>query len=362
MNQNKLMDALGHLDEELLLETETRRQNRGKGNHWRRWSALAACLVLLLTVAAYAGSGWVSTDHEESEMMEHQESNGSNQEEKLSLGESHYGSSTFGINIGQCLETGAEEDQTKRETVKENRGLTIPPAQVYLGYSEDVAMDMMAFFIYGGRSYVEYRRVIDERGTLLGDYVATATGLIDEWTPEDGYVELAGSVSGEIYTVQGYDPAFMLCMKEESGAGDVLLLYVNDSGITLNSGADLFRYRLMLDGHYAYIQYETRESWNYGLGQLKTLPESAGAVWDAFRKALNQGVPILIRDIPLDEGESNLYDSRECYHLYIHKADGVVVHLRLFEGGYVSFQGIWTVAFQVEQEAFDGLLQSLQEA
>ena len=60
--------------------------------------------------------------------------------------------------------------------------------------------------------------------------MGTATGLIDEWTPKEGYVELAGSVSGDFYTVNGFDPTFLLCMKED---GDAIQLFVCNSGITL---------------------------------------------------------------------------------------------------------------------------------
>ena len=93
-------------------------------------------------------------------------------------------------------------------------GVTIPPLEVYLG--NDVNAEMVAFFIYQGRCYVQYD-TLDEDYGLIGEHLGTAKGLIDEWTPEDGYVDLAGSIGGNFYAVNGYDPDFMLCMKSTSG-------------------------------------------------------------------------------------------------------------------------------------------------
>ena len=75
--------------------------------------------------------------------------------------------------------------------------------EVSLSANENAAM--LAFFIYQGRCYVQYEW-IDHGDALVGEYLGTATGLIDEWTPQEGYVDLAGSVQGDFYAVNGYDP------------------------------------------------------------------------------------------------------------------------------------------------------------
>ena len=81
--------------------------------------------------------------------------------------------------------------------------MTIPPLEVSL--SSELAADMIGFFIYEGRCYVQYNH-IDNGTDLIGEYLGTATGLIDEWTPKEGYVDFAGSVRGDFYSVKGYDP------------------------------------------------------------------------------------------------------------------------------------------------------------
>ena len=66
----------------------------------------------------------------------------------------------------------------------------------------------------------------NDSSKIVGEYLGTATGLIDEWTPRDGYVELAGSVEGDFYSVKGYEPSFLLCMQKEG----TVSLYVREGG------------------------------------------------------------------------------------------------------------------------------------
>ena len=54
---------------------------------------------------------------------------------------------------------------------------------------------MIGFFIYEGRCYVQYREIYEDVD-LIDKHLGTVTGLIDEWTPEDGYVDFAGSAQG----------------------------------------------------------------------------------------------------------------------------------------------------------------------
>ncbi|MBE6946462.1 MAG: hypothetical protein E7459_10335 [Ruminococcaceae bacterium] len=362
MNKEKLMDALGHLEEDLLLETDEVRRKPGRKLLRMRWAAVAACLCLILLGVHYAGlnqPGALSTN-EPLQPAISSLPKPSTPEQYTAAGRSDSfaggeipGSSpkTYGNNPG----LGAIDHDTWDYYfgAAGAGGITIDPMTVDLQQHGGLAADMLAFFIYEGRSYVEYCRVTEKADTLLGNYVATATGLIDEWTEKDGYVELAGSISGDFYTVRGYDSRFILCMKEEDGENMALRLFVNNNGITLSRGSDLYTDRLMLDGDYYCAQYEHHKSWKQGLGQVKTLPETARATVAQFLRALNEGQFSFVRDIP---GEDNVL-----YHLYLHKADGMVVHLRLYSGGYVSFDGIWSVCVQVEQNKFDELMQWLQE-
>ena len=160
---------------------------------------------------------------------------------------------TYYLDNGQLLKTPPSAAQTAK-------GITIPKAEVTLSQPDGVAADMLAFFIYQGRCYLQYDW-LDHGSDLVGEKVGTATGLIDEWTPKEGYVELAGSVSGDFYTVNGFDPTFLLCMKED---GDAIQLFVCNSGITLYQGSELFEERLGLFNGLKAVTYEEEDSWFNG--------------------------------------------------------------------------------------------------
>ena len=113
--------------------------------------------------------------------------------------------------------------------VESLRAVYIPEMKAELGVPKDVIMDMLAFFIYEGRCYVQ-DQYYEDGLPLVGDYVGASVGLIDEWTSEDGYVDYAGSVAGDFYEVKGYDPSFMLCMKFDNGAVET---FIHNNGISL---------------------------------------------------------------------------------------------------------------------------------
>lgn len=233
-------------------------------------------------------------------------------------------------------------------------GVTIPPIEVTLSAQDGIAMDMIGFFIYQGRCYTQYNW-IQAGEHLVGEYLGTATGLIDEWTPKDGYVELAGSVRGDFYAVNGFDPAFMLCMTGEDGLVET---YVCNTGITLKYGSELYEDRLHLSGGYSAVEYESRESWYYGKEEMRSLTDLSAAerLLDSLGKAEFMYWP----DVTEQAGytTSSIYDT-ERYHLYFHMNNGMTVHLRLYEDGYVRFQGMLDVCVQIPEEEYAPFLRLL---
>lgn len=212
---------------------------------------------------------------------------------------------------------------------------------------------MLAFFIYQGRCYAQYEWIYDN-ADIVGEYLGTATGLINEWTPQEGYVELAGSVRGDFYEVKGYDPSFMLCMKDEA---DAVSTYVCNTGITLKYGFELYEDRLHLAGNYSAIEYESRASWYYGRDEVHQLDDAGGVVAD-FLEQLNSAKYMPRSSVLLEDEEASVFDT-EVYHLYFKMNNGTTVRLRLCENGYVFYQGILSVCVRVPEESYDALLELL---
>ncbi|MBQ8558919.1 MAG: hypothetical protein IJ439_02915 [Tyzzerella sp.] len=259
------------------------------------------------------------------------------------------------IMIDGCIPSEIDSSTNDSGISVSEDGVTIPKMDVTLSLPNGAAADMVAFFIYQGRCYVQ-DGVYDVKDDFVGEYLGTATGMINEWTPKEGYVELAGSVSGDFYSVNGYDPSFMLCMK---GYENTVSTFVNDNGITLKYGSDLFEDRLHMTNHYTSVEYLTREDWYESRREPILLDEEYAEIVNVFVDALNASEFMILDDIPLAEGETNVYDDKEIYHLYFNMENGMTVHLRLFEGGYVSYQGIKDVCVKLETAPFENLIQAL---
>lgn len=215
--------------------------------------------------------------------------------------------------------------------------------------------DMIAFFIYQGNMYEQYE-IVDEP-ELVGAYVGTATGQIDEWSKEEDYVESAGSVQGDLYEVNGFSPEFMLCMKQDDGS---VSTYINADGLVLEKGAELFEDYLHLAGNYQEVQYQTRDEWYYGTGEPKTIPEEYAEEVTRFVGALDDGEIIAAVSYPVKEGEEDIY-AAEIYHMYFQMENGMQIHLRIFKNGYVAFAGAPEQLVQVEEPAFEEMIQVLEE-
>lgn len=243
-------------------------------------------------------------------------------------------------------------DNAGNVAVIPDSGITIPRMEVSLSADPGAETDMIAFFIYQGRCYVHYECIYTDEN-IVGEYLGTATGLIDEWTPKEGYVELAGSVKGDFFAVKGYDPGFMLCMKDAAGA---VTTYICSTGITLKYGSELYEDRLHLSENYCAVQYETHASWDLGKGELYPLKDNKDIV-GSFIKHLDAAEFMPWDIVPAQEGETHtsIYDT-EIGHIYFEMNNGTTVHLRLYENGYVRFQGLLDVCVQVPEDDFDSLI------
>ena len=224
-------------------------------------------------------------------------------------------------------------------TIPEN-GVTIPQMDVYLSANE--AADMIGFFIYQGRCYVHYERIYDGVN-IVGEYLGTATGSIDEWTPADGYVDFAGSVNGDFYAVNGSSPEFMLCMRPFDDGS--IVTYINDNGITLKTGADLFEDRFHISETcsgltYAWYNDDDDEYFNF------ILKESYQQELTLFLKALDQASFLPIQDAPYD------FD-QELYYIDLTLESGMNIRLRLFPEGYVYFDSVNGIFLKMETKAFE---------
>ena len=288
MRKEHISDALNMLSDDIIEETDAVRTNSKPKRRWARPIAAAACICLIVA-GVFAWRNF--SDHAD--------------------------------------------------------GVTIPKREVSLSAGQ--SGEMLRFFIYQGNCYFEYDRIYDDVD-IIGKRLGTATGLIDERTPQDKYVELAGSVKGDFYEVKGYDPSFMLCMRDADGS---IFLYVRDSGLTLKYGSELYTDRLHLAGNYASVQYESYDSWCNSRHELYQLNASDELICD-FIDGLNAAEFVLY-----DETE-DIYSKTAAYQLYFKMQDGTTVHLWLWKDGYVVYQGLWGAFVQLQKDSYNDLLEVLE--
>ena len=202
-------------------------------------------------------------------------------------------------------------------------------------------MDMVAFVIYGGRMY-ECSQVLegDAAEELMGEYLFTSPGYIDEWSSPEEYTDGTGSVAGDVYTVKGYDSAFRLCIPLDGGA--LLELYDTLDGITLRTGEDLYGERLHLRENWREAEYQTHDDWNSNEDTFRT-PELTEEEIAAFIDALYAG-EFEYWGPDSETGDVFTGDifhlGLEQKHLYFRLADGSSVYLRLFENGRVLYNHV----------------------
>lgn len=143
-------------------------------------------------------------------------------------------------------------------------------------------------------------------------------------------------------------------------AGICLLIVGVKMWTSLTESDKLFEDYLHLAGNYQEVQYQTRDEWYYGTGEPKTIPEEYAEEVTRFVGALDDGEIIAAVSYPVKEGEEDIY-AAEIYHMYFQMENGMQIHLRIFKNGYVAFAGAPEQLVQVEEPAFEEMIQVLEE-
>lgn len=246
-------------------------------------------------------------------------------------------------------------------------GVTIPAMELPEP-AEGASADMIAFVMVDGNMYTQAESFYDDAAVriepLLGEKLGYAPGNIDCFSDEAEYErQFASSVEGDVYTVQGYDPDFRLCVRHEythdTGKTDVWLCFLERlNGVTLSTGADLFESRLHLRDQTAAIQTQSHTDWDWNRGAIQPA-DLAPEAWSAFLDALEAG-PFISTWKPggtfyPDHPSSSVYDTPNQIHLFLSMADGTTVELRLVEGGYVFYGPLGWYCVQMPGAAFDAV-------
>ena len=147
------------------------------------------------------------------------------------------------------------------------------------------------------------------------------------------YVEGASSVGGDVYTVEGYDESFRLCLADENGT---FSLYDCLGGVTLKTGADLFETRLHLESRWESVSFLPDEAWQNNHTDYRPLALTDDEI-EAFLSLL-MAAPMQDWSAGSENGDIFDQDFAQA-HLRFTLTDGTSVSLRLFENGCVTYDG-----------------------
>lgn len=244
-------------------------------------------------------------------------------------------------------------DPKQSSPAKEGEGIWVPAVE--LPEPEIGAVyDMALCVVYKGNVYSEsgssqyYGNDAERIHGLLDEYVGEAKGNLTEWSSQSDYAEeLAGSASGPVYTVKGYDPKFRVAV---GGArGIVILEHLN--GIYIDKGAEIFEDYLHLSENGKSISFIDHETWYYadsGEPALTPVFSFDEALWEKFLKEISEAH---FEDLQ----KTDIYD-RIAVHLYVTMEDGTVNVLRISRDGYVLYDGLGWYGVKLSEDTLQGML------
>lgn len=268
--------------------------------------------------------------------------------------------------------TGTPPGGASQGAIPAGAGVFIPAVALPENVEPGTSFDMIALVVYRGGIYTAIQGLPCEseaaQQAWLGQHLGTATGTIDEWSTQADYAtEFAGTMVGEVYTANGYDPAFRLAIPvshqpdgivgEDGAVSQPEMVYEvwfmeRLNGIGLETGADLYDTRLKMPGQVAALRYTPKETWSDQhdprTDHTRPLEGLADGEMDAFVEALC-AAPFVG---PLED----LLPHSPYLTLHCTLQDGSVVNLRLIRGGYVQYLGMGEYFLEMPGAVFDRMV------
>lgn len=209
------------------------------------------------------------------------------------------------------------------------------------------AAKMMSLIVYHGRVYLQNSWPIDRESAakLVDQKLGTTKSTISEWSSQADYNNELASTIGiqDVFTVKGYDQNFRIMTYDRSGNNEAYFFEcLND--LTVKTGNDIFG-KFKIENNIQSVQYEDFDSWNNGKSNYKTLTRLDGL--DSFLTALESSCPEESLDDLLEKPNPSLNQK----FLVIRLKDGSQIQLRLFQEGYVYYNGT-DMVFNVNRSVF----------
>lgn len=319
MNQKDLFQAMNDMEESFLEETQAKRRQGQRRRRQKRLLCSLAALVLAGTGVAAASLNRHSIPIAPTESA-----------------------------VSASPSPPAESVAPVSPSPSPGKGVTLPLADPPAYVDPATADFLCPFFWVDGREYLSFTSVPYSE-SLIGKRLGTVEMQVydvGEFFPSSeqealSYQTAFGCVEGDFYEIPGYNPEFLLGMREEQVDGEKLLFFFSASGQTFYTGEDLFQKFLSARGRVSGVRAEIEKETEYEVQQFSVPIEED---FTPFLEALCSAPAVPDEETP--EGE-------RLGELYVQLEDGVEFYLVLCPGGYVQLAGISGVAFQMDSTIFD---------
>lgn len=320
MKKQDLFQAMNGIEESILQETQVKRK---QGQRRRRQKRLLCALAALIL----AGTGVTAASLNRHAIPV---------------------SPTESVSSASSSPAEPESSASPSPTASPGKGVTLPLAEPPANIDPATASFACPFFWVDGRQYASFVSVPYSEsliGKRLG-YVEMLVYDVGEFLPPSeqealSYQMALGCVEGDFYEIPGYDPEFLLGMREEHVDGEKLLFFFSGSGQTFYTGEDLFQDLLSAKGRVSGVRAEIEKETEYEIQRFSVPIEED---FTPFLEALCSAPAVPDEETP---GGVRLGE------LSVQLEDGVEFRLVLCPGGYVKFAGIYGVAFQIDSELFN---------
>lgn len=232
------------------------------------------------------------------------------------------------------------------ETDPPQRGVSIPELEVDLNSSNSEWRLAIPFVIYKGSVYLgDVSASVVQEDLCLDTYLGEATGRIDGWTADDGYIDFAGGSTGKLYSVEGLDDSFAVALKHDENESRAELL-VKNNGITLEDASDLYEDRLHLKENYVSVEYQDGDDMKAGSEEKKPLDASYENKISELIDSLCNGEIMLCDSMPVT---TQISEDTE-FVLFFQLNNRVVIPLFFMRGGYVIYPGVSDVCVKISED------------
>ena len=319
MDKEKLADAICEIDSRLIESTFDRRT--AKRNHPFSSTgilATAACIALVAGISLVAVSRLTNIS-----------SDGINNPE-TTHNDVEAADGALGVDDSTI-------DPESRYSV------TVPPIKIEAGGFE-YFNESQGYFAYGGQIYLQNQILYDD--CAFGEKLGAVQNIFADSPPYDYYGDFSGNFNGDVYTVEGFPTEYMLGVKTNGK----MWTYTCMHGVTYETAADLFDYRIGLSRNYNSFLYSLEDT--DSTARLNLGSDANQAIFLDFAEALYEA--------ELISATQRLKLSEETYigSILCKTSSGIEVVIGLHEGGYVSTH---YVVAKMDNAPFDNFVSLLDK-